>query len=86
MRELVIPAQRKLERNSKALDCHDGDGADGGADADIDHRVLLAIHWRNLVDHDQCEDCHDRNICEEACEQRVVSLDILLSRTSIPPT
>lgn len=86
MRELVVAAQRKLERNSKALDCHDGDGADGRADADIDHRVLLAIHGRNLVNHDQCEYRHDRNICQEACEQGDVSSDILHSRTSIPLT
>lgn len=62
MRELVVATQCELQGNAKALDGHDRYGADGRADADVDHWVLLPVYRRNLVNHDQGEDGHNRDI------------------------
>lgn len=51
MNELVIAAKCQLERDAESLDRHDGHGADGGADRDINERVLLAIDRRNPIYH-----------------------------------
>ena len=58
MRELVIPAQGQFHGNAKRLDGHDGDGADGRADGDVDKRVLLPIHRSYPVDHHGRVDGH----------------------------
>ena len=34
--ELIAPGKRKLQRNAKRLDRHDGDGADGRANGQVD--------------------------------------------------
>lgn len=60
MRKLIFAGKCELQRNAESLDRHDGDGADRGADGQVDERVLLAVDRRNLVDHDGCENgnCH----------------------------
>lgn len=50
--ELVASAECKLEGDTQALDGADRDGSDGTADAEVDHRVLLAVLGRDPVDHD----------------------------------
>jgi len=54
--ELVAPAQSELHSDTDALDSHDGDGADGAADAQVYKRVLAAIPRSDTVDHDGSED------------------------------
>lgn len=56
MGKLVIAGKRHLERESERLDEHDRNGAGGGADGEVDERILLAVSWRNLVDHEDGED------------------------------
>ena len=56
MGELVIASKCHLERNAKGLDEHDGDGARGGADGQVDERVLLAIARGDFVYHADGED------------------------------
>lgn len=51
MNELVIAAECQLERDAESLDRHDRNGADGGADRDVNERVFLAIDWRNPIYH-----------------------------------
>ena len=50
MRKLVITTKSQLNSNAESLDCHDGHATDGAANRQVDHRVLLAIFWRNFVD------------------------------------
>lgn len=56
MNELVVSLKGELHGDAKRLDRHHRDGADGRADRDEDERVLLAVHWRDAVDHDGRED------------------------------
>lgn len=65
MRELVVAAEGELERDTEALDRHDGDGADGAADAEVDERVLASVSRRDAVDHDGCEDADEEDVEEE---------------------
>lgn len=67
MGELVIPAEGELQCDSKRFDRHDGDGANSGADRDVDERVLFPVHRRNPVDHDGRVDRNGEAIDEETC-------------------
>ena len=62
-----MAAESHLNGDAEALDGHDRDGADGAADAEVDHRVLLAVQRRDAVDHDEGEECHNDAVEEEAC-------------------
>ena len=64
--ELVISAKGHLQGQAKALDGHDGDGADEGADGDVDHGVRAAVARRNSVYHDEAEDEDDETVHHEA--------------------
>lgn len=66
MSELVVAPQCKLQGNAKCLDGHDGDGANGGTDRDIDERVLLSVHRCYPVDHDGREDGHRETVREKS--------------------
>jgi hypothetical protein len=65
--ELVIAGERELEGNAEALDRHDGNAADGGADGEVDHGVALSVDWRDLVDHYGGEDCDKHAVNHECC-------------------
>jgi hypothetical protein len=67
MRELVITRKRHLERQAKSLDEHDRHRAGGGADGEVDKRVLAAVLGRDLVDHEDGEDGNKEAVEEEAC-------------------
>lgn len=71
VRELVVAGKGELQRDAKGLDRHDGDGADGGADGQVDERALLAVRRGHLVDHDDGEDCNEEHVEEEACERNM---------------
>lgn len=64
--ELVVAAEGEFEGDAEALDGHDGDAADGAADGDVDHRVLLAVLGGDAVDHYQGEDDDDGAVEHEA--------------------
>lgn len=66
MRELVFSRKGHLERNSERFDSHDGDGAGGGADREVDERVLLAVLGCDLVDHEDGEDGDECAVEQEA--------------------
>lgn len=66
MCELVVSRERHLQRNAKSLDEHDRDGAGGGADGEVDERVLAAMLGRNLVDHEDGKDGDEEAVDEEA--------------------
>lgn len=83
MAELVVPAQGQFDRDSEALDGHDGYTAHAGADAEIDHGVLLAVDRRDLVDHDNRE-CRDKGaIYQKTCLRETVSMSPLTPNLSL---
>lgn len=71
--ELVVTGKGQLDGNTDTLDGHDGDGADGAADGNIDQRVLASITRAHAVDHDSREDDDQQHIEEEACFASVAS-------------
>jgi hypothetical protein len=73
MGELVVTGKGQLDGNTDTLDGHDGDGADGAADGNIDQRVLASITRAHAVDHDSREDDDQQHIEEEACFTSVAS-------------
>lgn len=59
VRKLVVAGKSKLQGDTESLDRHDGDGADGGADGQVNEGVLLSVDWCDLVNHEYGEgdDC-----------------------------
>lgn len=68
MAELVIAGKGKLEGDAKGLGRHDGDGADGGANREIDERILLAVERSNSVNHEDGKGNHGNRVEKEAFE------------------
>lgn len=68
MAELVIAGKGKLEGDAKGLGGHDGDGADGGANGEIDERILLAMERSNSVNHEDGKGNHGNRVEKEAYE------------------
>jgi hypothetical protein len=66
VRELVLSSECHLERDSEGLDEHDGHGAGGGADGEVDEGVLAPVLGRDLVDHEDGEDGDKCAVEEEA--------------------
>jgi len=66
MRKLILPRKGHLQRNSERFDGHDGDRTGGGADGEVNERVLLAVLWRDLVNHEDGEDGYKNAVYEEA--------------------
>lgn len=66
-RELVVAAEGELHGDTEALDGHDGDAADGTADAEVDHGVLLAVLGGDSVDHDHRKGRHYYAVEQKAC-------------------
>lgn len=64
--ELVVAREGHLQRNAKGLDEHDGDGAGGGADGEVDQGVLAAVLGSDLVDHKDGENGNEKAVDEEA--------------------
>lgn len=62
MRELIVTPECQLQGDSEGLDRHDGHGANGRADGEIDERILLAVFGRNLVYHHDGEDSHGNSV------------------------
>ena len=48
MAELVVACKCHFQGCSKCLDCHDGHGAGGRADGEINERVFAAVFWGDL--------------------------------------
>ena len=67
MSKLVFAAKREFQSNAEAFDSHDGDGADGRANADVNHGIFLPINRGDLIDHDHCEKRDDGDIDQEGC-------------------
>lgn len=65
VRELVVAVERKLERDAKALDAHDGDGADQAADGDVDKWRAFAVLWDHAPDHKHSKSRHKETVREE---------------------
>lgn len=51
--ELVVPRQGKLDRDAEALDRHDRDGTDKGADGEVHERERAPVSRYDEVDHAQ---------------------------------
>lgn len=62
MCELVVTGKGKLQGDTKSLYSHDRDRAHRGANAHIDERVLLAMDWGNLVDHNASKDADEESV------------------------
>lgn len=65
VRELVVASECELESNAKGLDGHDRDGADGGADGQVDQGVSLAVDGGNSVDHEDGKSHDSKGIQQE---------------------
>jgi hypothetical protein len=63
--ELVVASKSKLKRNTKSLDRHDGNGADGGADGKINESVSPSIDRGNLVNHEDGESNNGERVEKE---------------------
>ena len=50
--ELIVAPQGKFQGNAKGFDGHDGDGANGRANRDVDEGVSLSVYRCYPVDHD----------------------------------
>jgi hypothetical protein len=84
--ELVVPRKRHLERDTERFDEHDRYRAGGGANGEVDERVLATVLGRNLVDHEDAEDDAEGAVEEKAyshvcqfpfhVDSSLVSLDI----------
>lgn len=66
MAELVISGKRELQSNAESLDRHDGNGADGGADGEIDECVVFAVLRRDPIDHEDGKGDDGDSIQEES--------------------
>ncbi len=69
--KLVMAVKRQLQGNAECLDSHDRDGPDGGADAQVDERVLLAVDRANLVNHDSRKYADAERVDQEPCVIKV---------------
>jgi len=85
VRELVVSAEGELERNSQTLDSADGDTADRAADAEIDHRVLLAVFWCDEIDHGDRKNDYHKAVEQEAWTMLVGAIALLLACDSSIP-
>lgn len=65
--KLVVALKREFHSNAKGLDRHNRDRANGGADGDVDERVLLSVQRSNSIDHHCGEACHGQTVQKEGC-------------------
>lgn len=66
VRELVVARKCHLEGDTEGLDEHDGDGASGRANREVNERVLATVLGRNLVNHEDAEDDAESAVKEES--------------------
>lgn len=66
VRELVLARECHLDGEAERLDEHDRDRARGGADGEVDERVLATVFRCDLVDHEAREDSDEEAVEEEA--------------------
>ena len=66
VRELVVPRKCHLEGDTEGLDEHDGNGAGGRANREVNERVLATVLGRNTVDHEDAEDDTESAVEEES--------------------
>jgi hypothetical protein len=66
MGKLIVSSESHLERNTKSLDSHNGDGASCRANGEVYERILFAMLGRNVVDHEDRKGSHKNAIYEEA--------------------
>lgn len=64
--ELVVACEGHLQCNPESFDEHDGDGASGRADGEVNKRILAAVLGRDLVDHEGGKDGDEEAVDEEA--------------------
>jgi hypothetical protein len=69
MGKLIVTVECHLQCCAKRLDSHDGDGAGGGADGEVNERILATIFGRNFVDHEDGENGNEAAIYEETFER-----------------
>lgn len=84
VRELVVASKCELQSNAKGLDGHDRDGADGGADGEVDQGVSLAVHGGNSVDHENGKSHDSKGVQKETWSSS--SLVSLPNQTQIQKT
>lgn len=65
MAELVVASDSQLDSDTKCFDRHDGDGADGRADGDVNERVSTAIPRGDFVYHGNGKDGDKETVEEE---------------------
>lgn len=66
MRKLVLSCESHLKCNAERFDSHDRDRSGGRADRQVDQRILLAVLWRDFVDHQDGEHGNEGAIEKEA--------------------
>ena len=67
MAELIVAGKCKLKGNTKSLDGHDGDGADGRANGKVNEGILLSVGGCNLVNHKDGKGDDGNGVEQKAC-------------------
>lgn len=67
--QLVVTRKGQLERDAESLDGHDGDGTDEGTDGNVHQGILVAMYWRDAVDHVEGETEDKEAVQHESCVQ-----------------
>ncbi|EJT45341.1 hypothetical protein A1Q1_06104 [Trichosporon asahii var. asahii CBS 2479] len=85
VRELVVARDRELERDTKALDGHDGHGTDERADREVHHGILSSIARHDAENHKRREHGDKAEVQQErqvgrVRENLVDRLDLLVAR------
>lgn len=73
VRELIVASEGELERDAKAFDGHDGNGACQRADGHVDQWRLGAVCGADFVDEHEADGRRDNAIEYECCAR--ISVD-----------
>lgn len=64
-----LASKEALDGNSQALDRGHGEGADNGADGEVDEDVVLAVTRGQAEDQEEAESQEDSSISQETCRR-----------------
>jgi len=73
--KLVVPGKGEFDRNTKALDRHDRNGANHGTDGDVDDGIRAPISGDDGKNHEDAEHSDGEAVQQKACrvELRVLN-------------
>lgn len=66
MRELVFPGKGKLDCNAETFDRHDRNGANQGADGDVNDGIRTPVPGDNSENHEDAEHSNGETVQHKA--------------------